>query len=75
MITRKDLEYYNYDIAEYFEYIKESILNGQKQQAGKLFLKLSKQQRKDFLASLMEGTTTISGIELSTIRYCISLIY
>lgn len=39
-------------IADYQEYIIDSIVNGQRQQATKLIQKLSKSQKKDFIAAL-----------------------
>lgn len=37
--------------SEYFQYIDDSIANGQRSQAKDLFLKMRKQDQKDFLNS------------------------
>lgn len=53
MITKKDIKAYDFkNIENYFEYIVESHINGQKNQAKELVKKLSKKQKqaaKDYI--------------------------
>lgn len=50
MIYNKDLKDYEFNnIEEYFDYIIESIINGQRKQANDLVGELSKGQKKDFM--------------------------
>lgn len=54
MVSKKDLKDYDFkSIERYFEYITESILNGQRSQAKELISKLSKDQKKLALKYLM----------------------
>jgi hypothetical protein len=50
MVTKKDIEGLDFKtIEEYFQYIIDSEINGQIQQAKRLFKDLSRAQKKDFL--------------------------
>ena len=49
----KSLDFQN--INEYFDYIIDSIINGQPQQAKELFVKLSSKQKLDFYLFLNEN--------------------
>lgn len=50
MVTKKTILGLDFNtIEEYFDYIVESVINGQKEQARELFKDLSKEQRKGFL--------------------------
>ena len=55
MITKKDIQGLELStIEEYYKHIIESYLNNQKEQAKKLFLAGTHQQRKDFFTTLEE---------------------
>ena len=50
MISKKDIKGLDFNtIEEYFNYIADSIVNGQRQQARELIKKASLQQRRDAL--------------------------
>jgi hypothetical protein len=50
LVTKKDIEALDFTtIEEYFQYIVDSEINGQIQQAKRLFKDLSRPQKKDFL--------------------------
>lgn len=51
MISQKDLKVYDFNsINEYFNYIYQSLENGQRQQVRDLIKRMSKDQKKDFFA-------------------------
>lgn len=61
-----------------FQYIIESKINGQNEQVTKLFKKLTKEQRKDFLsymADQIDWEVTHGTIYYDVLKYCIELIY
>ena len=50
MVSKKEIKSLDFStIEEYYYYILESYINGQRQQAKSLFLKCSKDQKKEFL--------------------------
>jgi hypothetical protein len=49
MVSKATIKYYGEVIEDYFEYIVESIINGQRQQVRKLIKNLSKEQKKEAL--------------------------
>lgn len=50
MVTKKDLRTYEFkSIDQYFDYIVESVINGQKKQAIDLINELSNKQKKEAL--------------------------
>lgn len=77
MVHASDLATSGFTVIEqYYDYITESMGNGQRNQVGELFLKLSKDQRKGYLTILTNAVGNERDLlALSTLRYCISLIY
>ena len=50
MVGKQTLKSYEFNnIEDYFNYIIDSVINGQKQQAKTLINKLSKEQKKEFI--------------------------
>ena len=50
MISKKDIKDLDFNtIEEYFDYVADSVVNGQRRQAKELIKKASKQQRRDML--------------------------
>lgn len=50
MVYKKNLHELEFEtIEQYFEYIVDSIINGQRSQANQLISDLSKKQKKDFI--------------------------
>lgn len=59
MIYKKDLQDYEFEtIEDYFEYIIDSIINGNRSQAKKLILNLSWSQRFDYLIWVDESISS-----------------
>jgi len=55
MVTSKEIKGLDFEsIDQYYEYILESVANGQRSQARKLVEKLSSEQKKDALQYLAE---------------------
>ena len=53
MITQKDLKEYQFSgIVQYFDYVLESIVNGQRKQARDLVSRMSQRQRNQFAVYL-----------------------
>ena len=56
MISKKDLKNYEFrSLENYFDYISESIINGQTSQAKELFNKLNRQQKAQALKYFVCG--------------------
>ena len=55
MVTKKDIKDYDFqNIDQYFDYVFESIINGQRQQARDLILKFSQRQKNQFHSYLID---------------------
>ena len=55
MVSNKEIKGLDFDsIEQYYEYLLESVTNGQRTQARKLVEKLSTEQKKDALSYLSE---------------------
>lgn len=56
MVSQKLIKSYDFqNITEYFDYIIDSIINGQNKQAKQLFVDLSAKQKLDFYVFLKEN--------------------
>ena len=56
MVSQKLIKSYGFtEITEYFDYIIDSIINGQPQQAKQLFVDLSAKQKLNFYVFLKEN--------------------
>lgn len=58
MVSKATIKDYGEVIEDYFEYIVESIINGQRQQAKSLIKDLSKEQKKEALTWYEEQIIT-----------------
>lgn len=65
MVSKKTIKGLDFDtIEEYFQYILDSITNGQRQQASDLFKKLSGTQKVDFYQYIDHSQETYTLIEV-----------
>jgi hypothetical protein len=56
MVTKKDIKDYDFkNMDQYFDYVLESIVNGQRQQAKNLISCFSQRQRNQFAMYLENG--------------------
>lgn len=63
-------------IGDYYDIIRESMVNGNRKQAIDQFLKLSKAQRKEYLKALVNDVNeTGDKLAISMLRIFIDLIY
>ena len=62
MVSKKLIQLYDFsNITEYFDYIIESKINGQRKQTIDLFNKLSSNQKLDFYSHLKEQNIELVG--------------
>jgi hypothetical protein len=67
MVSKKDIQSLDFKtIEEYFEYIVDSKINGNYNQANELFNDLSKTQKKDFIEYKLAISMGLVGYDL----YC-----
>ena len=67
MISKKDLKNYEFrSLENYFDYISESIINGQTSQAKELFNKLNRQQKAQALKYFVCGLSEYCDDESRT---------
>jgi nucleoid-associated protein YejK len=62
-------EYEREDKADFFEYIVESLINGQRQQVRNLFNEMKKDSQREFLNDYLESD---GGYQESTRKICIA---
>jgi len=74
MVTKKDIKALDFEtLSEYNEYVVDSVINGNRDQAKKLIAKFSKEQKKQFLEGCRLESKVAEGLYKEALIDCYHL--